>query len=256
MDSPSRAPIRLLIDVGNSRGKFALSGGGDELTITACPTAGVGAGELPDALKSGLAKSAFISSVVPRVNAPLRAALIRRGVGEITFVNPATHAIIPHNLLPPIAVGSDRLLAALAASRDFARARREIIVIHLGSALVIDWLTADGVFQGGLIMPGAQMLLDALAAAAQLPRLTATDLDWAAVGAGRDTRRAILTGAVATLVGQTREGIRRVTPPAATPRLIFTGGGGEILAAQFAGEYAPDLVLRGLNYWAADARTI
>jgi pantothenate kinase type III len=239
-----------LIDAGNSRVKFALSGGG-ELTITACPTAGVGAGELPDALKSGLAKSAFISSVVPRVNAPLREALIRIGVGEITFVNPATHAIIPHNLLPPITAGSDRLLAALAASRIDAGSSREIIVIHLGSALVIDWLVA-GVFQGGLIMPGAQMLLDALAAAAQLPRLTATDLDWSAVGAGRDTPDAILTGAVATLVGQTREGIRRVTPPAATPRLIFTGGGGEILAAQFAGEYAPDLVLRGLNYWAAE----
>lgn len=61
----------------------------------------------------------------------------------------------------PQQLGSDRW-AALIAARHI-HPEKEVLVAQLGTAVTIDKLAADGRFYGGLILPGLNLMLDALA---------------------------------------------------------------------------------------------
>lgn len=56
-------------------------------------------------------------------------------------------------------VGQDRLLDALGA---FARSKQACIVIDAGTAVTVDFVDGQGVFQGGVIAPGLSMMARAL----------------------------------------------------------------------------------------------
>ena len=59
----------------------------------------------------------------------------------------------------PEKVGADRILNAVAA---FARTRRATIVVDVGSATTVDFVSRPGAFCGGAIAPGPEMMLCAL----------------------------------------------------------------------------------------------
>ena len=59
----------------------------------------------------------------------------------------------------PLTVGADRLINTLAASRIYGR---DTICVDLGTATTFDCITADGVFLGGVIMPGVRTSADTL----------------------------------------------------------------------------------------------
>jgi len=63
----------------------------------------------------------------------------------------------------PERVGMDRLVMAVAANR-LRDPRRSAIVVDAGTALTVDAIAADGVFRGGVILPGFRMVGRALAA--------------------------------------------------------------------------------------------
>ena len=60
----------------------------------------------------------------------------------------------------PSQLGCDRWAAAIGAYRLFGTAA---VVVNAGTALTVDALTADGVFAGGLIVPGVELMRSALA---------------------------------------------------------------------------------------------
>ena len=69
-------------------------------------------------------------------------------------------------------LGIDRLVCAAAAFRLHRKAGRPLIVVDMGTATTIDYVTAEGVFIGGMIAPGIQSAYEGLIAAApQLPRI-------------------------------------------------------------------------------------
>lgn len=198
----------------------------------------------------------FVSSVVPALDAPLRGWLEAEGWTDITFINPAVHQIIPHCLPHPETAGSDHLLASRAAFslRAVNPQREPVLLIQAGSAAVLDLIDKDGVLRGGMIMPGPKMWLGALGTAAKLPVLDPLALDWSARAPGTDTETAILNGAVAGLVGEIREGVRRLLMSLhrQVPLLVFSGGWGQHLLEFFPGNYYPDLVLWGLADFARE----
>lgn len=59
----------------------------------------------------------------------------------------------------PETLGVDRWLAMLAAWDIY---RESTLVVDLGTALTIDYITPEGKFEGGLILPGIKSLRDAL----------------------------------------------------------------------------------------------
>ena len=94
----------------------------------------------------------------------------------------------------PSQLGSDRWAALIAAR---AIAPEGCVVINAGTAMTVDGLTADGVFLGGLIVPGLATMLRALA------ENTATIEE----GGGhyrdlpRNTPDAVYSGALSAMVG-------------------------------------------------------
>src|SRR5258707_3338212 len=70
----------------------------------------------------------------------------------------------------PERVGLDRLAAALAAKA--IRGTRPTIVVDAGTAITVDLVSADGAFEGGVILPGFRLTAQALAAGTNLLPLT------------------------------------------------------------------------------------
>lgn len=69
---------------------------------------------------------------------------------------------IPGGLLDystPHTLGLDRYLSCLGA---VANAKSDVIVIDAGSAITIDYMSSDAEFKGGVIIPGKQVMLEAM----------------------------------------------------------------------------------------------
>lgn len=128
----------------------------------------------------------------------------------------------------PERVGVDRIAAAVAVNQ-LRLPDSAAIVIDCGTAVTVDLLTADGVFQGGTIFPGRQLALDALARGTSLlPQLTISD---EIEPIGRDTESAMQAGVLFASTGAIDMIIRQFRPLANSPCQIFaTGGGWPVLA--------------------------
>ena len=110
----------------------------------------------------------------------------------------------------PERVGLDRLLNAVAvnAIRPVSRAA---IVIDSGTATTVDYVSAEGEFCGGAILPGMELGAKSLHDyTALLPLLTVQELGGAGpVAPGRNTHDAIRNGLYWGQVGAIRELIRQ-----------------------------------------------
>jgi len=149
----------------------------------------------------------------------------------------------------PEQVGQDRLVGAFAAWRAF---KRDCIVADFGTAITIDVVTAKGEYLGGVIAPGLDISLEALASrTALLPKV---ELKEPPELLGRDTansiRSGVLYGCAALcdgLVGQLK---RRYAPRAV---VVATGGASGLVAkhARSIDHLKPHLVLDGLYHLTA-----
>ena len=148
----------------------------------------------------------------------------------------------------PERVGLDRLLNGVAvnAIRPTSRAA---IVVDSGTATTVDYVSANGVFCGGAILPGMELCAKSLHDyTALLPLLSVQELGGVGpVAPGRNTHDAIRNGLFWGQVGAIRELIRQLclqrghrvpsfesenSDPNA-PWLVLTGGGGPVLSPQF-----------------------
>lgn len=162
----------------------------------------------------------------------------------------------------PERVGLDRLLNAVAANA-LRPASRPAIVIDSGTATTVNYISSDGIFRGGAILPGLEMSAKALNYyTAVLPRIPVQDLGGTPpVAPGRNTREAIRNGLYWGQVGAIRELVHQTclqqglaSPDSSgtrsdpnSPWMILTGGGGPILSPQFPGYLAlPSLGMHGL----------
>jgi type III pantothenate kinase len=154
---------------------------------------------------------------------------------------------IETNLPQPGGIGTDRLCAAVAAYDQLGVA---CIIADFGSAITIDCVNDQGVFQGGAILPGLQMGARALASqTAQLPEVKLVDPDWVY---GQDTPQAIIGGLVRGARGSLRELVEvYATEMGSWPLVILTGGDAKLICkdvneSDIAQAIVDDLVLRGV----------
>lgn len=91
----------------------------------------------------------------------------------------------------PEQVGTDRLLCAYAV---WSEKPEDYIVVDFGTAITIDWVSKAGVYMGGVIAPGLEVSLEALASrTALLPRV---NLEVPPEVLGRQTEHSIQSGLV------------------------------------------------------------
>lgn len=198
------------------------------------------------------------TAVIASVNAPaadaIETALLAREVRVVRFGRELEIPIVTA-LTDDSTVGQDRLLDAMGA---FARSKQACIVIDAGTAVTVDFVDGEGVFQGGAIAPGLSMMLDALhekTAALPSVRLTPDLLPIKSEGEllpspfGKHTTQAMALGALAAVRGMVHHLIDAYAEYyEAYPRAIATGGDAPMLFENdpLVELVVPDLALVGM----------
>ncbi len=145
----------------------------------------------------------------------------------------------------PREVGADRIVNALAAREAFGA---PVIVMDCGTATTFDVVSPQGHYAGGLILPGMEVALEALAGrAAKLPEVPFAATDELI---GRDTAGSMQSGSYWAAVEGLSGIIRRLhtLPDYAGAPVVATGGlAGRIIDAMpDIDTYRPELTLEGL----------
>ena len=215
----------LAIDVGNTNTVLGIYEG-DRLArhwrieTNAARTEDEHAVLVRDLLRDAHLTGAAMSCVVPALTATFRE-LCRKYLGlDLLVVAPGIRTGLSIQYETPHTLGSDRLVNAVAA---WERTRGAAIVVDFGTATKLEYVTADGVYPGGIICPGVRIASQALFAGAA--RLSSIELRRPPQTVGRTTAHAlqagILFGHAATVDGLVRR-IQR--EQGATARVIATGG--------------------------------
>lgn len=244
--------MKLLVDLGNSRVKWAWLEGGvlaDDGTAVhgRRPLDG-----LPPVLQAARYRPEEIlvaSVAAPALASSLNHALQARFAVPIRLAATEESALgVRNGYVQPGQLGVDRWLAMLAA---FAQRRTAVCVVDAGTAMTVDVVAADGAHQGGFIVPGLALMREVLLgrtggiAPAAATLVAGPDARFL----GRDTEGCISRGglfAAACLV----EGCMKALPAGGMEgaHLVLTGGDAGVLATALdrPAEIRPLLVLEGL----------
>ena len=258
---PAYDPAMLLaVDVGNSNITIGAFRNGSLVAVRRASTPSTGTADELELLVEGLLRlddAAFAdvsavaaASVVPAVTAALEAITARRE--RPLLVAGAGTVPLAIRVERPGDVGADRLVNALAASRQYGT---PAIVVDLGTATTFDCVAHDGAFVGGAIAPGVELGLAALASGtARLPRV---ELRTPERAIGRDTVAAMQSGTVLGHVAMVQGLLARARRELADAgdvapsdvHVVLTGGLSQApFAASIEGVEAvdPELTLKGL----------
>jgi len=145
----------------------------------------------------------------------------------------------------PEQVGQDRLVNAYAAIKLYGY---PAIVIDFGTAITFDIVSSRKEYKGGLILPGLQTSLDALAEkTALLPRIRLSKPNGFI---GRDTNSSMLNGIIYGFAGMTEWLVNRLKGELGKKAIIVGTGGHSSLISRYCRCFTtvdPDLALKGLN---------
>jgi type III pantothenate kinase len=191
-----------------------------------------------------------IASVNPEVSTRLEMAIASRieaRGGELYRIGRDLSIPIVNALRDDSTVGQDRLLNALGA---YSRAKQACIIVDAGTAVTVDFVDGEGVFQGGAIAPGLGMMLRALHdRTAALPEIAFEPVPESETF-GKDTTHAMRLGVQSAVRGMVRVLAERYAEAfGAYPQIVATGGDA---GALFEGDdviehIVPDLTLMGIH---------
>lgn len=188
-----------------------------------------------------------VSTVNPPVAERLADFLRTQGVGRVTWIDSAAEVPVPKDVEGADSGGSDRALAVFGATR-LMPAGRPGLVVMCGTAITVERVTAEGVWQGGAIAPGLGQTARALnLMTAQLPFI---ELSQPPPAWGRGTVDSLKAGIFWGIVGAVRELLKRQEEDLGVdPWVVWTGGDAVLLAPQIFGDRArvePNLILDAL----------
>jgi type III pantothenate kinase len=240
----------LVVDVGNTNTRVGVWENGSVVRLWISPTvevtgsAAVGAmAERVSGPETGEA-SVALCSVVAEAEAAWQEWSAAEG-RELFLVRGDTRTPLRNRYREPARLGGDRLAAAVGAVK---RVGAPVIAVSLGTATVVDAVSARGEFLGGAVAVGVQTGLDALAErTGGLPRVEVRD---ARGPLGGDTEACLLSGAtygtgglVEGLVGRMRERVGADAP------VVLTGGHADLVSGclYIEHEVVPTLTLEGVG---------
>lgn len=240
----------LLFDVGNTHTTVALTEDGREFEKYRLST---GKYETEDELFVFLRnlygdaiKGAriVVSSVVPSANVIFEYFSEKYCNGKALFVRAEGYDRIVWNVHFPREIGADRVCDVIAARRDYGP---NCIVVDYGTAITIEVLRG-GVYEGGAILPGFEMMVRALfRGTAKLPLVELKPYEGFI---GKDTESNIRIGTVNAVIGAVDYLVRNISREfAETPVVIHTGGACAFVSKHVQGFVDPDLTLRGMYYF-------
>ena len=187
----------------------------------------------------------IISSVVPPVFNSVRTGVMKVIGKQPMVVGPGLKTGLNIRMDVPGQVGSDRIVAAVAALAEY---KPPLILMDLGTATTIEVVDEESNYIGGAIFPGVKLSLDALTSrAAQLPGIS---LDKPKKVIGKNTvdcmRSGMMYGTAAMIDGLVE---RMEAELGYQTTLVATGGMAQFIAPLCKREIVleKDLLLKGLN---------
>jgi len=246
----------IAIDIGNTNITVALFIKDQEQFIESLP--GEATVQLTSLLKSAWDKIPIVktskekkrngvivaSSVKPAWTKAVRQ-IVKEELGEkIHIIGKDVPLPMPLWVDEPKKVGTDRVVSAAAA---YAVVEDAVVVADVGTAVTIDMVDQNGVFQGGAICPGFEISARALKDnTAQLPIVAVTRPK---EPYGKTTTDAINCGLYYSVIGMLEEIIRRYAEKIGRwPHTILTGSAAKLIKddCQFIDSCVPDLVVKGI----------
>ncbi len=238
----------LVLDVGNSRTKWGVHAVRGWVSFGVTPNTEIGTLALRE--WQNLPRPVRIIGVnVAGEPARMRieAQLARWRVPPIWLTASAAAGGVVNGYRPPSQLGADRW-AALVAARQRALAApggpAAAVVVNAGTAVTIDALDADGIFRGGLILPGLRLMLRTLAEnTAGLKVAPGTFQAFPT-----STADALYSGAMQAVTGAIAQMRTLVAGGADDVRCLLAGGAATEIAPHVAGsvEIVDHLVLEGV----------
>ncbi len=196
-------------------------------------------------LDAAAVDAAIVSTVVPRLGPEYLRACERQLGARCLIVGPALKTGMPILIDNPRELGSDRLVNAVAAFDRFGAA---CLAVDFGTSINIDAVSAAGEYLGGVIGPGLEVSIEALADhTARLPRIEIAEPERAI---GRGTLAALQSGFVYGFAGLVDGIVRRMLPELGDDAaVIATGGMAGAIAplCETIDEVDPILTLQGLR---------
>lgn len=240
----------LAITIGNSRtriGTFVEDELIDSLTIdntVAISDLGATLTSAFEPLADNLEALVLLASVEPEVSRHVQRQVTETLGKQAVRMEQDVPIAVGQQLDPETIVGEDRLLNAAAA---YDVLKQACVVIDAGTAMTVDYIDGTGTFHGGAIVPGPQMMLDALhERTAALPEV---ELNKPTEAIGHNTAEAMCTGVYHGLRGMVRELVEAYAEQTgAYPMIVATGGNAEFLFQDYdlIDRFVPDLTLLGM----------
>jgi type III pantothenate kinase len=243
--------MMLLVDIGNTRVKWALADKSDPLGNWRA------SGAVEHVESAGLARQwqglgiarVIASNVAGRDHEVGLQSLVP--VPVEWFVSAPEAAGVRNRYRDPAQLGCDRFAAAIGARALFPS--RDLIIANCGTATTVDALTADGVFIGGMILPGWRLMTEALARkTARLPLVSEKEAASASCFAD-NTDDAIRSGCLAAQAGAIAFAFAEHAKRYGEVHCIVSGGGAGMIAPHLRVPYVEveNVVLIGLQAYAA-----
>jgi type III pantothenate kinase len=249
--------VRLLVDVGNTRVKWATDEDGRLSAQHAAAHAHWSVDDWELELFDGqrIDSVAAVSVAGSDSRQALVAAATRRGIDDVRFFATTAAACGVRNAYrDPALLGVDRWAAVIGAHHLFGA--HACCVVDVGTAATIDAVDAHGRHLGGFIVPGPGLMVRSLlSGTSDLAVHTAASTVNAATLFADNTRDAIERGCrvtLAALIDRSHGELARAAGE--VPALVVTGGAAaEIVPYVLARlELVPDLVLYGVSRLARD----
>ena len=189
---------------------------------------------------------AIISSVVPRLSFVLSQMARKLIDKEPIRVNPTLNLGIHMDVDSPEKVGQDRIVNAVAAYHRF---QNSVIIVDFGTATTLDVVSSEGVFQGGIICPGMEIIAEALVS--KTSQLFRVDLEPPKQLVGKNTTDSIKAGLFYGYTGMIESLITQLMQEVQNPEtlIIATGGLSNVVSKAIPSihHWISDLTLEGLQ---------
>lgn len=241
----------LVIDAGNTRIKWGFSENGSWLRQGWLPS--VRAGDIASELvQLPAAQRIAISNVAgAAVREHLSSALHGMTAVPRWIVGAQKQCGVTSGYAEPETLGPDRWAALIGAWHRIGGA---CVVVNAGTTMTVDALSGEGVFLGGFIVPGFDLMRETLARDTANLAVRAGDFSYFPDNTGD----AIVSGAVNALAGAVERMTGYVTQSTgAAPPVILSGGGAAHIEGRISGRVTvvDNLVLEGLLQIASQTGT-
>ncbi len=241
----------LLVDAGNTRVKWAIPMPGGMLGSAWLHQGAVARAQLEE-----LADSWRVLPITRVLVSNVAGVALRTALPDLLphvatsaidwFTSQSALAGIRNAYKNPEQLGSDRFATAIAAHALFPA--EALLIVTCGTATTIDAVSPDGLFAGGMILPGLGLMATSLALnTAQLPQIS--DMKTISPIFADNTIDGIISGCIAAHIGAIERAVAMHKRQYGDVHCLLAGGASTMLVPYLEIPYTQveDLALKGLH---------